>query len=646
MRVGLIASAIVGAGTLAAVVAVVVEPARDGGVPWGDAAGAAVVLAWTGVGLLLLAHRRGGPIGPLLVAHGAVLAVIGLADSHAGDSAWGDLIAEGAWPALFIAPTAIAWLFPDGRLPSPRWRRPGLAAAVSLGALLVLALLTPEDTVADSPLPVLDGPLVGALTALVGAGALAGLVGGALAVRTRFRRARGAERQQMKWMVLAAVTIPAMVVVCLAEVAITGSDGPATLAGLGVSMLALPAAVGVAVMRYRLYDIDRLVNRTLVYAVLGAGLLAVFAAVALGVGLAAGGGSAAPTAAATLVAALLFSPLRIRAQRLVDRSLARDRYDGLRVVEAFLQELRAGRADPEEIEPVLARALGDPSLRVRVMNSAGEGEADLAGRPVPPGVEGGRARTPVVRGDLRLATIVHDARLNDRPDLLESVLAAAGLALEIARLRVEVRGRLAEVEASRARIVAAGDAERRRLERDLHDGAQQRLVSIGLALRHLQAGLPPGVAAADGLDAVVGDLAGAIDDLRELARGVRPAGLDDGLGVALRDLAARSPLRTRVSTTEERFAEPVETAAYFVVSEALANAAKHSGAFAVEVTAARRNGDLVVAVRDDGVGGASAAAGSGLAGIGDRVAALGGRLRVVSPAGNGTVVEAELPCGS
>ncbi|HMJ01648.1 MAG TPA: histidine kinase, partial [Conexibacter sp.] len=247
---------------------------------------------------------------------------------------------------------------------------------------------------------------------------------------------------------------------------------------------------------------------------------------------------------------------------------------------------------------------------------------------------------------LPLATVVHERGIAERPDLLESVIAAAGLAIEIARLRVEVRRQLTEVEESRARIVTAGYEERRRLERDLHDGAQQRLVSIGLSLRHLQRHLPAGGEAAAALDATVAELSCAIEELRELARGVRPAGLDDGLAPALRELAARSQLRTSVEATTERFADRYETAAYFVASEALANAAKHARASNVAVSAARRNGSLVLSVRDDGVGGAASSPGSGLAGMTDRVAALGGTLRVVSPPGGGTVVTAELPCES
>ena len=186
--------------------------------------------------------------------------------------------------------------------------------------------------------------------------------------------------------------------------------------------------------------------------------------------------------------------------------------------------------------------------------------------------------------NLPLATVLHDEALGQRPDLLESVIGASGLAIEIARLRVEVRRQLAEVEESRERIVTAGYEERRRLERDLHDGAQQRLVSIGLALRHLQGQLPAEAEQSEILDSTVGEVSRAIAELRELARGVRPAGLDDGLATALQALASRSRLRVKVEATGERFEERFETAAYFVASEALANAAKHANASQVAVT--------------------------------------------------------------
>jgi signal transduction histidine kinase len=294
---------------------------------------------------------------------------------------------------------------------------------------------------------------------------------------------------------------------------------------------------------------------------------------------------------------------------------------------------------------MLAAALSDPTLTLFFWLPRQGIHADAGGRPVPklPTVPAGR--TPVRRGDLHLGTLVHDPALLDRSTLLEDVITRAGLAIEIARLRVEVRGQLSEVEQSRARIVAAGYEERRRVERDLHDGAQQRLVSIGLDLRHLQHELGDGSEEARAtLDAVVLALGEAIEELRELARGVRPSALDEGIAPALRELAARSAVRTEVEATDERFSEPVEAAAYFVASEALTNSVKHSGASRVLMSATRSNGSLTVEVSDDGRGGAAPAAGSGLAGLGDRVAALGGRLDISSTQDSGTRLVAELPC--
>jgi signal transduction histidine kinase len=625
---------------------------------WEGAGWVVAAFATIGVGYVLATRRAGNPIGWLLLANGAVVTAVGFADSYARyavladpgalpGGAWAVLVEDRTWPLLFAFVGAIAWVFPDGRPPSRRWRPYGIAAALCFGGATALSLLSEErfDTpFADvaSPLPQLSWSGVRAVLML---GALAGLLGGVLAVRTRFRRSSGVERLQLKWLVYAAALVPAVVAVCVLEGAIFGGNGKATEIAMAIALTAVPVAIGIAVMRYRLYEIDRLINRTLVYGGLSVGLVAVFAAVSLAVGVAIGSGSTLPTAAGTLAVALLFGPLRSRMQQLVDRRFAPARYRGLRTVERYLEDLRAGREPPEATGAMLAAALGDPGLQLLFWLPEAGAHVDAAGRVVEPEASD-RARTPVRRGSFPLATVVHDRALADQPDVLESVIERAGLAIEIARLRVEVRRQLAEVEASRTRIVTAGYEERRRLERDLHDGAQQRLVSIGLALRHLQGQLPAASPYAQALDDTVAELARAIEELRELARGVRPAGLDDGLASALRELAARSRLRTSVEATDDRFDDRLETAAYFVASEALANAGKHAQASRVAVSAARRNGSLVVCVRDDGVGGAVASGGSGLTGISDRVAALGGRLTVVSPPGEGTIITAELPCGS
>jgi signal transduction histidine kinase len=249
-------------------------------------------------------------------------------------------------------------------------------------------------------------------------------------------------------------------------------------------------------------------------------------------------------------------------------------------------------------------------------------------------------------GGERFAAMEHDPFLYEDQELLEAVGAAARLAVENSRLQAQLKAQLAEVRASRARIVAAGDAERRRLERDLHDGAQQRLLGIRLALRlarsrvgHDDAEVQELLGEADA------ELMTGLDELRALARGIHPAVLtDEGLAAALASLARRAPVPVTIQASEERLTPPVEAAAYFVASEALANVAKHARASNVTITVTRADGWVRLEVADDGVGGADAANGSGLSGLRDRVEALDGHLEVSSPAAAGTTLRAEFPC--
>jgi signal transduction histidine kinase len=270
----------------------------------------------------------------------------------------------------------------------------------------------------------------------------------------------------------------------------------------------------------------------------------------------------------------------------------------------------------------------------------------LAYEPVAPAP--GRAVAPVELDGREAAWLVYDASLDDDPELVDAVAAAAAVAIENEELRDESEARLAELRASRERIVAAGDAERRRLERDLHDGAQQRLVSIALQLRLVQSRIRADPATAEELvSAASAELAASLGELRELARGIHPAVLEHGLAAALDSLATRSPVTATVSyETAGRLPPPVEFAAYFVASEALTNVAKYAGATAVAIRV-RRSGSLAsIEIADDGAGGADAACGSGLRGLADRVEALGGHLRVASAPGEGTTIVAELPCGA
>jgi signal transduction histidine kinase len=322
------------------------------------------------------------------------------------------------------------------------------------------------------------------------------------------------------------------------------------------------------------------------------------------------------------------------------------------------QLARAGMADlvvalhraPEsrQLDEALGKALGDPSLVLAYWLPRFDTYVDADGAPVTlPENGSGRSVTYVEHDGQHVAALVHDAALAHQPDLLEAVSAAAGVALERERLKAELGARVVELQASRERIVAASDAERRRLERNLHDGAQQRLVAIALQLRLLKGHVGDDPSSEQLVAAVSDQLALSLSELRELARGLHPAVLEHGLAAALDSLAARSTVATTVSyEPPDRLPEPVELAAYFVASEALANVSKYAEATSVTMRVWRDSGVASIEVSDDGVGGADDAAGSGLRGLADRVEALQGNLRVVSPPGAGTIVTAELPCGS
>ena len=623
--------------------------------PWVSALAIALVAGSVALGVLVAVRRPGHPIGALLLTNAVIIALAGATEAYAHyallahpgalpGARWLALYDDSAWPLLFAPVTAIAFVFPDGHLPSPRWR-PIAAGAVASFAILIVTnfgrpLGAPYDVVA-SPIPRFP-PVFDVCNGVAMLGVLASLIAAAWAVRVRFRRASGIERLQLKWLTYSATVIPLSLLAGFA----TGDDAVRT-ATVFHKAAALPGGVAIAVRGFRRYEIDRLINRTLVYGVLTLLLAGGDAAITLALGVAAGGDSTWETAVATLAVAAAFLPLRLRVQRAVDRRFARARYDALQRIEAFLADLRGGGAAPEEIERVLAETLGDPGLELHYWLAAEERYTDARGNPAGEQPGDGRVRTPVSRGGAAMGVVVHDPALDERPHLLASVIEAAGLAIEIARLRVELRRQLEEVEASRARIVAAGYDERRRIERDLHDGAQQRLVSIGLALRHLQHELPAGSGSADELlDGAVAEITHAIGDLRELARGVRPSLLDEGIGPALRELAQRSSVPVEVRATPERFSSSLEAAAYFIVCEGLTNAVKHAHASRIVVSAGRANGSLVVSVADDGVGGAVAASGSGLMGLTDRVAAQGGTLRLRSAPNAGTTLTVELPCAS
>jgi signal transduction histidine kinase len=325
--------------------------------------------------------------------------------------------------------------------------------------------------------------------------------------------------------------------------------------------------------------------------------------------------------------------------------LARADVSGSRGVRMLLAEL-GDMPERADLRDGLARALGDPALELAFWMPELNRYVDAGGSPaeLPAEDDARRTVTEIDHHGERVAAIVHD-RAQDT-ETVRAAGAATALMLENQRLDAELRARLVELRASRARLVAAADGERRRLERNLHDGAQSRLVALALNLRLARMGAIDGSDTAALLDASIDELGQSLKELRDLARGIHPAVLSErGLEPAVRALAARAAVPVEiVGQAAGRLPAAVETAAYFVVSEALTNVSKYARAAHATVRVERVDGQLLVEVSDDGVGGARPTEGSGLRGLSDRVAALSGSLEVSSPPGHGTCLRAHLPC--
>jgi signal transduction histidine kinase len=314
-------------------------------------------------------------------------------------------------------------------------------------------------------------------------------------------------------------------------------------------------------------------------------------------------------------------------------------------IAGLVVELRSV-SGPEDIRAALARTLGDPALELAYWLPSSRRYVDANGGVWEPPNSGTRAVRMLYREGEPLAAVSFDVSLLEEPELVDAAVAATELTLENTRLQAELRAQLAEVRASRARIVEAGDSERRRIERDLHDGAQQRLLAVRMVLQLARTQGRDTRALEALLNEADGEVETALAELRTLARGIHPSILtDQGLEAALAALARRAPLPVEVRvTTSGRLTAPVETAIYFLAAEALANIAKHANASHAAISVLRTEGAALVRIDDDGVGGADGASGTGLRGLRDRVEALDGRLAIASPPGGGTHLRAEIPC--
>jgi signal transduction histidine kinase len=649
---------------VAAVVVQAVAASRDVPLPsesWGGLMLLLAGLAPACVGVLVALRRPDAIVAWILILGAFSIALVLSADGAAGlalyddpGSAlgrWATVVGE-EWPVLFMWPLALAYVFPDGRLPSPRWRPVAALAALSSIGVVVLIFLAPELEgpygPVSTPLPFkFDEDIFLPLFWACWVGLLLSLFGGAAALRVRYRAGGPDERRQVLWLAYGALLVPLWLG---GGWVLRGLIGPAFVVLDGIALVTFqvwPAvAVAVAVTRHGLYSIDRLFNRTVVYALLTALLAGTYAVVALLVGTLAGG-SALSASVATLAGALVFRPLRDAVQTLVDRRFARARFDAVRLMREFLDDVRDGRAEPEDVGAMMRLALDDPGAEVVFRLPETGAYADYRGRLLDELPGDGREQSAIGRGDRELGVLLHTSHLARGPDVLRAVLDAAVVPVELARLRVELRLQLAEVESSRARIAQAGYAERRRIERDLHDGAQQRLVTLGIVLRRMQRSLPREARLLEpAFDAAVAEVAGAIADLRTIAAGVRPPRLDEGLAAALADLARGAAVPVEVAASSDRAPPEVEAAAYFVACEAVTNAVKHASPTHIVMRTSREDGLLNLLVADDGIGGAAQSSGSGLRGMADRVAAQGGTMTIDSPPGAGTRIAVRLPCGS
>jgi signal transduction histidine kinase len=646
----------------------------------------------------VVVRRAGNVIGWFLLGIGAGLtintsasayAVLGI--THPGTLPAPELVgllAEWSFVPLFSAIVFMLVLFPSGTLPSPRWRPFAglalLATALAMAGFVVhprqVALPAPGGVSLTfaNPLgieslgPVLSAVLIGTLNSLGVLGTVL-LAGAFVALVVRYRSGGRVVRQQIKWITLAAVAFVVCQVAVLLGAAATGTtSNPVTTAAFAatpvIALYGIPALITVAILKHGLYEIDVIINRAVRYGLLSAALTAIYVLIVVGIGTLAGyAGGPLLNAAAALAIAVLFQPLRRRAQLLANRIVYGRRATPYQVLSDFAQDM-AGQLDAdaalERMASVLAGATG--AVRVQVWVRVGPRLRPQViwppGSTPPPATRLTSAGDLPVLGVTRAIAVRHGDELlgaitvqkpKSEPlsatedKLLEHLASQAGLVLRNVALTAELHATIDDLRASRRRLVQAQDAERQRIERNLHDGAQQQLVALTVQLTLLEeaAGDPGEVRQLTGEFRT--GLRAALDDLRGLARGIYPPLLaDQGLPAALQAQAGRAPLPVLVDADGiGRYPRETEATVYFCVLEALQNVAKYARASQATVALSCPGSDLEFTVTDDGDGfdTTRAAHGTGLQGMADRLAAVGGALHVRSQPGNGTTITGTLP---
>jgi signal transduction histidine kinase len=655
---------------------------------------AAVAYATLGV---LIIRRAANLIGWIMLAEGIAIAFLGLTSAYAVTGVAAD---PGSLPAAKLAGTLsecifspvtflIAFmllLFPTGKLPSPRWR-PVAAAGLLLAGLTVAGLVVtprllqlpapggvslayPNPLGVENLKPVLRAVPVGTLNGLTVV-FVAFMAAVLVSLAVRYRAGGRLMRQQIKWLALAAMVFAVLLFIALlglaaGEVWLNSAANGVTAV---VALFGIPAAMAIAILRHRLYDIDVIISRAVVYALLSAAFTGVYIGIVLGIGTFVGHqGGPVLTIAAAVTIALLFQPLRRRAQLFANRLVYGQRATPYQALSDFAGDM-AGQLDLTEavdrMVSVLAGATGADRAEAWIRVGAELRPAAIwpHGSPSSTAIAlGPGGGLPAFEGASRAAAVQHGGELlgalslqkprnealtSTEDELLRHLASQAGLVLRNAALTAELQATIDELRASRRRLVEAQDAERRKIERNLHDGAQQQLIALTIQLGLLEESAGDPAAVRQLAPAVKDGLRAALEDLRDLARGIYPPLLaDQGLAPALQAQARKASLPVEIDADGVgRFPQDTEAAVYFCTLEALQNITKYAGASRATVGLSCSGGSLRFTVTDDGAGfdTASTRNGTGLQGMADRLAALGGGLQVHSRPGHGTTVSGQLP---
>ncbi|MDX6318293.1 MAG: hypothetical protein QOD35_1693 [Nocardioidaceae bacterium] len=657
---------------------------------------AAVLYASLGATIVLRVRSR---MGWILLGVGLLLALLNVTSDYAilGIETYpGSLpipkligaLSEWIFVPISLGVAYLLLLFPTGTLPSPRWRPFAVAGAVVAPLVFVAYVVSPRTVALPAPGGVslhFPNPLaIGSLNPVVaGIGSLSGitvlyiglLMMAVVAAVVRFRAGGQELRLQIKWVAFAAIAgVLFQVVGSLATVQCGCQSSPvgvtALLAEAAVALIGVPVAITIAILKHRLFDIDLIINRTVVYGLLASAVTAVYLTLVVGIGTLAGYGVGNPllTTVAAVAIALLFQPLRSQAQRAANRLVYGDRATPYQVLSDFAESL-AGTVAVDDILGRMASVLADGTGASRVdvwirigpqLRPAATWPRDAA--PPAPVHIGAADALPALPDATRAVAGRHGDELLgaltlEKPrteplsvpedSLLQHLASQAGLVLRNVRLTAELRGTIEELRASRRRLVQAEDVERRKIERNLHDGAQQQLVALKVHLGLLEA-VADDAEQVKALTSRLRDAAQeALEDLRDLARGIYPPLLAErGLVDALRGQARRLATKTTVEDGGlGRYAREVEAAVYFCVLEALQNVSKYAAATTTTVRLSESAGELVFEVQDDGIGFEpdEARYGTGLHGMADRLDALGGSLEITSEPRRGTVVRGAVP---